>query len=52
MINLNGFDSSFLKLDKRSYKDIDIYYIGHNVVNINHNPKKMIITKIFTVKIL
>ena len=28
MINLNGFDSSLLKIDKKSYKNIDIYYIG------------------------
>ena len=28
MINLNDFYSSLLKIDKKSYKDIDMYYIG------------------------
>ena len=29
MINIEGFNSSLLKIDKKkSYKDIDIYYIG------------------------
>ena len=29
MINIEGFNSSLLKTDKKkSYKDIDIYYIG------------------------
>ena len=29
MINIKNFDSSLLKLDKKSYKDIAIYYIGY-----------------------
>ena len=29
MINLNNFDSNLLKIDKKSYKEIDIYYIGY-----------------------
>ena len=29
MMNLNDFDSSLLKIDKKSYKDIDIYYTGY-----------------------
>ena len=29
MINLNDFDSSLLKIDKKSYEYIDIYYIGY-----------------------
>ena len=29
LINLKNFDSSLLKIDKRSYKNIDIYYIGY-----------------------
>ena len=32
MINRNDFDSSLLKFDKKSYKDIDIYYIGYITV--------------------
>ena len=28
MINMKNFHSNLLKIDKKSYKDIDIYYIG------------------------
>ena len=28
-INIEDFDSKLLKLDKKSYKNIDIYYIGY-----------------------
>ena len=29
MINLKNFESNFLKIDKKHYKGIDIYYIGY-----------------------
>ena len=29
MINIKKFDSNFLKIDKKSYKDIGIYNIGY-----------------------
>ena len=29
IINIEEFISSLLKIDKKSYKDIDIYYIGY-----------------------
>ena len=29
MINIRNFDSILLKLDKKSYKNISIYYIGY-----------------------
>ena len=29
MINLKNFDLNLLKIDKKSYKDIDIYYVGY-----------------------
>ena len=29
MIDLKSFDASLLKINKKSYKDIDIYYIGY-----------------------
>ena len=29
MINTKNFDSILLKIDKKSYKKIDIYYIGY-----------------------
>ena len=28
MINIENFDSNLLKIDKKSYKNIDIYYTG------------------------
>ena len=28
-INLKDFDARLLKLDKKKYKEIDVYYIGH-----------------------
>ena len=29
MINIKGFDSNLLKINKKSDKNIDIYYIGY-----------------------
>ena len=29
MINIKNFESNFLKIDKKSYKNISIYYIGY-----------------------
>ena len=29
MINIQVFDSNLLKIDKKLYKNIDIYYIGY-----------------------
>ena len=29
MINVKNFDSDLLKIDKNSYKNIDIWYIGY-----------------------
>ena len=29
IINIEEFDSNLLRIDKKSYKDIDIYYIGY-----------------------
>ena len=29
LINLSNFEGSNLKLDKKTWKDIDIYYIGY-----------------------
>ena len=41
--NIEKFNSSLLKRDKKSYKDIDIYYTENNTI------KKLMIVKIFTV---
>ena len=29
MINIKNFNPNLLKIDKKLYKNIDIYYIGH-----------------------
>ena len=42
-INLKNFDASLLKVDKKDYKVIDIYYIGSVTV------KKLLILTILTV---
>ena len=31
-INLKDFDASLLKVDKKDYNEIDIYYIGYVIV--------------------
>ena len=40
IINIEGFDLSLLKIDKNSYKNIDMYYIGYITI------KKLMIMKI------
>ena len=42
MINIEVFDSNLLKIDKKSYKNIVIYYIGYITI------KESMIMKIFT----
>ena len=42
-INLKDFDARLLKVDKKDYKEIDIYYIGSVTV------KKLLILTILTV---
>ena len=32
MINIEEFDSKLLKIDKKLYKGIDIYYIGYVII--------------------
>ena len=54
MINIEVFDSNLLKIDKKSYKNIDIYYIGYITIkkigdyeNIhNVNPLYLIIGEV------
>ena len=50
IINIKNFDPNLLKIDKKSYKNIDIYYIGYitmkdsDYVKINSvNPLYLII---------
>ena len=35
IISIEEFNSSLLKIDKKSYKDIDIYYIGYITIKKN-----------------
>ena len=42
-INLKDFDARLLKVDKKDYKEIDIYYIGYATV------KKLLIATKLTV---
>ena len=46
MINIKNFDSNLLKIEKKSYKNIDICYIGYITI------KKLMIMKIFIVYML
>ena len=53
MINIKNFDSNVLKIDKKSYENIDIYYIGYvkmkdsKYVNIhNVNPLHLTIAEV------
>ena len=58
MINIKDFDSCLLKIDKKSYKNIDIYYIGYitikkiddyeNIYSVN--PLYLIIDKVDLLK--
>ena len=43
IINIGEFNSSLLEIDKKSHKDIDIYYNEYITI------KKMMVVKIFTV---
>ena len=41
--NIEEFDLNLLKIDKKLYKDIDIYYTGYNTI------KSLVIVKTFMV---
>ena len=34
MINIKNFDRNLLKIDKKSYKSIDIYYTGYISIKV------------------
>ena len=53
MINIKDFDSNLLKIDKKSHKNVDIFYIRYitmkdsDYVKINSvNPLYLIIDKV------
>ena len=39
MINIKGFDPNLLKIDKKSYKNTDIYYVGYITVKDSYYVK-------------
>ena len=41
MINIKNFHSNLLKIDKKPYKDIDIYYIGYITIKKIGNCKNI-----------
>ena len=41
MINIKIFDSDLLKIDKKPYKDYDIYYIGYIAIKKIGNCKNI-----------
>ena len=47
MINIKDFDPNLLKIDKKSYKNIDIYYIGYITLKDSYyaNPLYLIISE-------
>ena len=54
MINIKVFDSKLVNIDKKSYKNIDIYYIGYTTIKkiddyesiYNVNPLYQIIDEV------
>ena len=47
MINITNFYPKFLKVDKKLYKNIDIYYIGYITMKIKSvNPLYLIINEV------
>ena len=41
IIDLKNFDARLLKIDKKSYKNIDIYYIGYITIKKNDDFESM-----------
>ena len=41
MINIQNFQSNLLKIDKKPYKDFDIYYIGYITIQKIDNCKNI-----------
>ena len=53
MINIENFDPKLLKIDKKSYKNVDTYYIGYITMKDSDyaeikslNPLYLIISKV------
>ena len=41
MINIRNFYSNLLKIDRKSHKDVDVYYIGYITIKKNSNCKNI-----------
>ena len=39
MINIKNFDSNLLKIDKKSCRNIDVYYIGYTTMKDSNYVK-------------
>ena len=47
MINIRNFNASFLKIDRKRYKNISIYYIGYiTKKDSSVNPLYFIVDKV------
>ena len=42
MINIQNFHSNLLKIDKKPYKDFDIYYVGYITIKKIGNCKNIV----------
>ena len=49
MINIKDFDPNLLKIDKKSYKNIDIHYIGYMTVKDFYYVKINIVNPLYLI---
>ena len=49
MINIKHFDSNLLKIDKKSCKNIDIYYIGYITMKDSDHVKTNSVTPLYLI---
>ena len=49
MINIQDFDPNLLKIDKKSYKNIDIYYIGYITVKDYYYVKRNSVNSLYLI---
>ena len=52
MINIKKFDSNLLKIDKKSYKDIGIYNIGHITIKQIHDYENIYSENIYPLHLI
>ena len=50
MINIKDLDSNLLKIDKKSYKNIDIYYNGYITMKDSDYVKINIVNLLYLIK--